>query len=56
MTSSAVTLIQSRDNALVKDLRRLAQDTTAYRKHGRVWLEGDHLCRAALQLAASPDF
>ena len=47
MTSSAVTLIQSRDNALVKDLRRLAQDTTAYRKQGRVWLEGDHLCRAA---------
>lgn len=35
MTSSAVTLIQSRDNALVKDLRRLAQDTTAYRKQGR---------------------
>jgi len=26
----------------------LAQDTTAYRKQGRVWLEGDHLCRAAL--------
>lgn len=49
MTSSAVTLIQSRDNALVKDLRRLAQDTTAYRKQGRVWLEGDHLCRAALE-------
>jgi TrmH family RNA methyltransferase len=41
MTSSAVTLIQSRDNALVKDLRRLAQDTTAYRKQGRVWLEGE---------------
>ena len=26
----------------------MAQDTTAYRKQGRVWLEGDHLCRAAL--------
>lgn len=54
MTSSAVTLIQSRDNALVKDLRRLAQDTTAYRKHGRVWLEGDHLCRAALERSVRP--
>ena len=48
MTSSSVTAIHSRDNAFVKDLRRLAQDTTAYRKQGRVWLEGDHLCRAAL--------
>jgi RNA methyltransferase, TrmH family len=24
----------------------LAQDSTAYRRHGQVWLEGDHLCRA----------
>ena len=48
MTSLSVTAIHSRDNAFVKDLRRLAQDTTAYRKQGRVWLEGDHLCRAAL--------
>ena len=48
MTSSSVTAIHSRDNAFVKDLRRLAQDTTAYRKQGRVWLEGDPLCRAAL--------
>lgn len=48
MTSSSVIAIHSRDNPFVKDLRRLAQDTTAYRKQGRVWLEGDHLCRAAL--------
>lgn len=48
MTSASVTAIHSRDNAFVKDLRRLAQDSTAYRKQGRVWLEGDHLCRAAL--------
>ena len=39
-------LITSRDNPLVKELRRLSQDSTAYRKTGRVWLEGDHLCRA----------
>lgn len=49
MTSPAITAIHSRDNPFVKDLRRLAQDTTAYRKQGRVWLEGDHLCRAAVE-------
>ncbi|MCO5110080.1 MAG: RNA methyltransferase [Burkholderiaceae bacterium] len=48
MISPSVVVIHSRDNAFVKDLRRLAQDSTAYRKQGRVWLEGDHLCRAAL--------
>jgi TrmH family RNA methyltransferase len=40
------TVISSRDNAWFKELRRLAQDGTAYRRQGRVWLEGDHLCRA----------
>jgi len=54
VTSASVTSIQSRDNAFVKDLRRLAQDTTAYRKQGRVWLEGDHLCRAALERGQRP--
>lgn len=54
MTSSSITAIHSRDNAFVKDLRRLAQDTTAYRKQGRVWLEGDHLCRAALERGQHP--
>jgi TrmH family RNA methyltransferase len=48
MTVQAPVLISSRDNAWVKDLRRLSQDTTAYRKQGQLWLEGDHLCRAAL--------
>lgn len=46
--------IRSRDNAFVKDLRRLAQDSTAYRKQGRLWLEGDHLCRAALERGQRP--
>lgn len=54
MTSSSVTAIHSRDNAWVKDLRRLAQDNGAYRKQGRVWLEGDHLCRAALERGVAP--
>lgn len=54
MTSDAITHITSRDNALLKDLRRLTQDPTAYRKQGRVWLEGDHLCRAALARGLKP--
>lgn len=40
--------ISSRDNTQLKELRKLTQDPTAYRKQGRIWLEGDHLCRAAL--------
>lgn len=54
MTSPAITHISSRDNAFVKDLKRLAQDNTAYRKQGQVWLEGDHLCRAALTRGLQP--
>ena len=38
--------IISRDNALLVRLRRLAQDGSAYRRLGQVWVEGDHLCRA----------
>jgi TrmH family RNA methyltransferase len=47
MSESGPTHISSRDNPLLKELRRLAQDPGAYRRVGRVWLEGDHLCRAA---------
>ena len=49
-----VTEIQSRDNTFVKELRKLSQDSTAYRKQGQVWLEGDHLCRAALARGLKP--
>ncbi|MEG0677489.1 MAG: RNA methyltransferase [Comamonas sp.] len=49
-----VTEIHSRDNAFVKELRRLSQDSTAYRKQGHIWLEGDHLCRAALARGLAP--
>ena len=45
--------ISSRANAFLKDLKRLAQDSTAYRRQGQVWLEGDHLIRAALQRGQS---
>ena len=40
--------ISSRDNRFVKDLKRLAREASAYRRLGYVWLEGDHLCRAAI--------
>ncbi len=46
--------VSSRDNPLVKDLRRLAQDSGAHRRQGRVWIEGDHLCRAALARGVQP--
>ena len=46
--------ITSRDNPQLKAWRRLAQDTTAYRKAGQFWLEGDHLCRAATDRGILP--
>lgn len=49
-----VTHLTSRDNPLIKDLRKLSQGSTAYRKQGRIWLEGDHLCRAALLRGQRP--
>lgn len=54
MSPGDVTHITSRENPLLKELRRLAQDGVAYRKQGRVWLEGDHLCRAALARGLKP--
>ena len=46
--------VQSRSHPLVKDLRRLATDPAAYRKLGRIWLEGDHLVRALLARGGRP--
>jgi RNA methyltransferase, TrmH family len=47
-------LISSRDNPRLKHWRRLSQQTTAYRKAGQIWLEGDHLCRAAHEKGQLP--
>jgi RNA methyltransferase, TrmH family len=55
VTSTDPQHISSASNALLKDLRRLAHDSTAYRKQGRVWLEGDHLCRAAMARGVQPE-
>ena len=43
----SIQIIESRHNPAFKALRALAQDNSAYRKRGQIWLEGDHLCRAA---------
>lgn len=41
--------VTSRDNPALVRLRKLAADPGGYRKTGSVWIEGDHLIRAALQ-------
>ena len=47
--------ISSRDNPLLARLRKLAQDGTAYRRSGQVWLEGEHLCSALRQRGGLPE-
>ncbi len=54
MPAPSSIFLQSAANPLVKDLRRLALGSTAYRREGRVWLEGDHLCSAALARGQRP--
>lgn len=57
MTESAIgefSHVASRDNSIVKLVRRLARDNTAYRTLGQFWVEGDHLCSAALQRGVVP--
>jgi RNA methyltransferase, TrmH family len=56
VTAGQPQFLASAANPLFKDLRRLAQDGAAYRKQGRVWLEGDHLCRAALARGVRPAY
>jgi RNA methyltransferase, TrmH family len=48
------THVSSRANAMFKDLKKLAHDSSAYRSQGRVWLEGEHLCQALLARGRSP--
>lgn len=46
--------ITSRDNPALVRLRKLAAEPGGYRKTGSVWIEGDHLLRAALQRGWRP--
>jgi TrmH family RNA methyltransferase len=48
MNDSAPLQITSRANPLLVALRKLQRDGAAYRRSGPVWLEGEHLCAAAL--------
>jgi RNA methyltransferase, TrmH family len=55
VSETAAAVIRSTANPQFKSIRLLAQDSTAWRKQGRVWLEGDHLCRAALARGVQPE-
>lgn len=46
--------VASRDNPLLVRLRRQLRQPGGYRAAGQAWLEGDHLCRAALQRGRPP--
>ena len=46
--------VTSRDNPALLRLRKLAAEPSGYRKTGSVWIEGDHLLRAALQRGWAP--
>ena len=46
--------ISSRDNPQLRALRKLAGDNTGYRKSRQIWVEGEHLCSAALLRGVRP--
>lgn len=46
--------ITSRDNPALLRLRKLSSEPGGYRKTGSVWIEGDHLLRAARQRGWTP--
>lgn len=47
-------VVSSPDNPLVRRLRRLAEQPLSYRKLGQYWIEGEHLCSAALARGLVP--
>jgi TrmH family RNA methyltransferase len=46
--------IRSRSNALLVRVRRLLDDPGAYRRHGQIVIEGEHLCAAWLASGRGP--
>jgi len=50
---SQILPVTSRDNPALQRIRKLGEGS-AYRKLGSVWLEGDHLARAALARGRAP--
>ena len=55
MTLTQALHITSRDNPLLVQLRALVRDGSTYRKTGQVWIEGEHLCAAAVARAVAVD-
>ncbi|MBB5203764.1 TrmH family RNA methyltransferase [Inhella inkyongensis] len=55
MTSPQVLRIESAANATLKSLKTLARESAAYREQGQIWLDGDHLIRAALARGLVPN-
>ena len=54
MSTDGPVLVRSAANPQYKALRRLAHESTAWRREGKAWLEGDHLCRSAVQRGVEP--
>jgi len=54
MNAPPVQHITSRSNDFLKELRRLSQSNTEYRRQARFWAEGEHLARAALVRGVQP--
>lgn len=48
MSSKAPVFIQSRDNALIKNLHKIKNEPKSYRKIGLIFVEGEHLCQSLL--------
>lgn len=43
--------ITSSTNPLLKEIKRLVQNNSAYKLSGHIWLEGEHLCEAYFEAA-----
>lgn len=54
MTAADTLHLRSRSNPWVQEVRRQLARPSGYRRSGRVWLEGDHLCRAYLERGGLP--
>jgi RNA methyltransferase, TrmH family len=55
MIFDSVQEISSRQNPLLKQLLKMGGDHIGYRKTHKVWLEGEHLCEAALRKGVVPE-
>ena len=54
MDAAVPVTLTARDNPLLVQVRKLAREPAAYRKLGRVWLEGEHLLTALAARGGAP--